>query len=232
LEDARLQAASRDCADDDRGEPDHARRRHPAHGHPDGAAHPALRAEHFSRAAGRASSGRADGGRVRALGAGDDVMRAFVVVALALIGAVSPLHAQKPQAAESAPRGVRERVLEKLRAIDRASRPGGGVADSLAVDSAGVATDSVAAAADSIGGATAANSSRPSAGDRGVPGDTTRAAAPGVDLRDARPAEPASPFRTIPGRPGGPPGDTPAAVPSDPAGRAGAAPGARVSGPP
>lgn len=159
-------------------------------------------------------------------------MRAFVVVALALIGAVSPLHAQKPQAAESAPRGVRERVLEKLRAIDRASRPGGGVADSLAVDSAGVATDSVAAAADSIGGATAANSSRPSAGDRGVPGDTTRAAAPGVDLRDARPAEPASPFRTIRGRPGGPPGDTPAAVPSDPAGRAGAAPGARVSGPP
>lgn len=161
-------------------------------------------------------------------------MRALVIVVLALIGAASPLHAQQPQAAEPAAKGVRERVLEKLRAIDRASRPGGGVADSIAAaaDSAGVAADSVAIAADSIGGALAADSSRLSDPDRGVPGDTTRAAAPDIDPRDARPAEPAWPFPPASGRPGAAPADSTAAVPADPTGGAGAAPGTRVSGPP
>ncbi len=59
-------------------------------------------------------------------------MRTLVIAALALLGAAAPLAAQKPAAAP-AEKAVRERAVDKLRALERASRPGAPVQDSAGV---------------------------------------------------------------------------------------------------
>lgn len=112
-------------------------------------------------------------------------MRVVVAFTMVLLAMAAPLTAQQP-GTRPAGQGVREQVIEKLRALDRASRPG--PAATAADSVAGVGADSLAQAG--------------TATPDGIVADTTQAGAD--DAGRARPdtTGPGAPIRPIPGRPG------------------------------